>query len=285
MKNGPVGEVIFAALMPHAPVLVPGVGHESFKGAARTVAAMRSASNQLNNRAPQALVLISPHSPRKAGAFGIWGGKRVRGDFGQFGAPDVVLDLPTEPALAAGLQVQAAQAGLEIWKIPPQAPDHGALVPLWFLVEAGWQGPTVVLSLNNPGEPGLLQFGQALLRATRALQIPIALIASGDLSHRLTLSSPAGYEPHAREFDREFIAFLRRGDYHALERMHPYERNLAAEDAIDSVLVAAAALDWRATGHEVLSYEGPFGVGYGVAVLFDMGLSIRTGMAPCLSSH
>jgi len=33
-------------------------------------------------------------------------------------------------------------------------------------------------------------------------------------------------------------------------------------------LIAAAAVDWRATGHKVLHYEGPFGVGYGVAILF-----------------
>jgi len=33
-------------------------------------------------------------------------------------------------------------------------------------------------------------------------------------------------------------------------------------------VVAAAATEWSAASHNVLDYEGPFGVGYGVAVLF-----------------
>jgi AmmeMemoRadiSam system protein A len=46
-------------------------------------------------------------------------------------------------------------------------------------------------------------------------------------------------------------------------------RVLAAEDAADSTVIAASAVDWKTSGHEVLNYEGPFGVGYGVAVLFE----------------
>ena len=49
-------------------------------------------------------------------------------------------------------------------------------------------------------------------------------------------------------------------------------QDLAAEDAVDSTLVAAAAANWDAAGHEVLSYEGPFGVGYGVAILYQAPL-------------
>jgi AmmeMemoRadiSam system protein A len=47
-------------------------------------------------------------------------------------------------------------------------------------------------------------------------------------------------------------------------------------------LAAAAAGDWGVEGHEVLSYEGPFGVGYGVAVLLDSGL---TEVSPRASSE
>jgi hypothetical protein len=43
----------------------------------------------------------------------------------------------------------------------------------------------------------------------------------------------------------------------------------AAQDALDSVLVAAGAIGFSATGAELLHYEGPFGVGYGVAILYS----------------
>lgn len=113
----------------------------------------------------------------------------------------------------------------------------------------------------------------------------LVFLLSGSPGHKLpnergesnVLFSPAGFEPTARSFDRALVGCLRRGDFHALLRLDPRGRDLAAEDAIDSVLVAAAAVDWLGTGHEVLSYEGPFGVGYGVAVLFDAALSGNGG--------
>ena len=42
---------------------------------------------------------------------------------------------------------------------------------------------------------------------------------------------------------------------------------LAAEDVIAPLLVVLAALGFSAAGRELLSYEGPFGVGYSVAIL------------------
>jgi MEMO1 family protein len=270
--------------MPHAPILVPGVGQGRIKPAARTVAAMKCAANRLNSRGPQALVLISPHSPRKAGAFGLWSGDRIYGDFEQFGAPAVVLDFPNHPAFETELHNQAARARINTWSISSQPLDHGALVPLWYAAEAGWSGPTVVLSLNYPGEGNLVEFGRALVHAATALGLRIGVIASGDMSHRLGINSPAGYEPRAGSFDRELIACLGRGEYRHLEQLDPRFRKLVAEDAVDSALVTAAALDWAATGHQVLSYEGPFGVGYGVAVMFDSGITTLGVEKPLLAS-
>jgi len=271
--------------MPHAPILVPVVGQTRIKPVASTVAAMRCAANRLNSRQPQALVIISPHSPRKAGAFGLWSGDRIYGDFGQFGAPAVILDFPNHPALVTELHAQAAQARIKTWSIPSQPVDHGALVPLWYAAEAGWAGPTVVLSLNYPGEGALVEFGRVLFRAIMALRLRIAAIASGDMSHRLAINSPAGYEPRAGNFDRELVTCLERGEYRHLDQLDSRLKKLAAEDVVDSALVTAAALDWAATGHEVLSYEGPFGVGYGVAVLFDSGITAVGVEKPLLAGH
>jgi AmmeMemoRadiSam system protein A len=149
--------------------------------------------------------------------------------------------------------------------------DHGALVPLWFLAKAGWTGPTVVLSLAD-GADGRLEslttLGQAIAAAARASGRHVAIIASGDMSHRLTHGAPCGFHPRAHQFDETFMALIRDGDYHGIANIPPALRELAAEDASDSTLIAAAAVDWKTTGHEVLNYEAPFGVGYGVAVLF-----------------
>lgn len=258
-----------AVLMPHAPILVPAVGGERLCDADATVSALREVSARVVAAAPEAVVLVSPHSPRHPTAFGIWQTPRLRGSFAEFGAPEAVVDLPNDAALAAGIATQARAAGLPTWDITQRALDHGALVPLWHLADAGWRGPTVVLSLNHPFAGGLEELGRAIAAAAGQLGRHVAFVASGDMSHRLKLGAPAGYDPRAKQFDRTFIEILERGDYRGLARLDADLQELAAEDAVDSTVIATVAAGGSAAGHEVLSYEGPFGVGYGVAILFD----------------
>lgn len=218
---------------------------------------------------PDGVVVISPHSPRRHGAFGLWHGEQLRGSLAAFGAAGSEFELPIDVELRSRVAAECKAEGCATWAIREAELDHGAVVPLWFLVAAGWKGPTLVISLNHPGEGGLTGLGRAIRGAARALSRRVVVIASGDMSHRLLPGAPCGFEPRAGDFDRELIDLLRRGEYRKLERIEPGLQDLAAEDALDSTLVAVAAGDWSSTGHRVLSYEGPFGVGYGVAVLLD----------------
>ena len=254
--------------MPHAPILVPEVGGERGGAAQASCQAMREAAACVMSFRPERLVLISPHSPRQPRAFGVWAGERLQGTFAQFNASRAQVSLPNDTQLARSIVTEAGARHLATWMIHDRALDHGALVPLWFLAGAGWAGPTVVLSLNYPEDGGLSELGETIAAAARALHLRIAIVASGDMSHRLTPDAPGGFHPQARQFDETFIHLIRNGDYHELRNIDPGLRELAAEDAVDSTLVAAAAVDWKSTGHKVLNYEGPFGVGYGVAILF-----------------
>lgn len=99
----------------------------------------------------------------------------------------------------------------------------------------------------------------------------MTLIASGDMSHRLTANAPCGFDRRGLEFDRCLIDTLRRGDYRALLKFNPELEKEAAQDALDSVLVALSAVGFESAGAKVLNYEGPFGVGYCVAILYSDG--------------
>ncbi len=265
--NLPEQYVCIAVLMPHAPVLVPAVRGTSGKRAAASVEAMAEAARRVVKAGPEALVVISPHTPRRRGAFGIWAGGRVSGSLAQFGAPGAAVDLPADEKLAEMIVEEAKSRGLKIWRLRENDLDHGAVMPLWHLAEAGWHGPTVVMGLNYPGEGGLAEMGAAIATAGRRAGRQLAVLASGDMSHRLQAGAPEGFHPRAKEFDCAFIECLRAGDYRKLLNFDLELQGLAAEDAVGSTVVAAAAANWDATGHGVLSYEGPFGVGYGVAIL------------------
>lgn len=261
--------IAVAALMPHAPVLIPAVGRGRERDAAATVQSMRNVSRRLLAAKPARIILISPHSPRRAGWFGWWGGQRLQGNLEKFGCPEVNLDLPNDAEFLQCLRGQSASLGIGFWEITDASLDHGALVPLAFLVESGWAGPTAVLGLNYPGEAGLEALGLGLARAAATIQGPIAVVASGDMSHRLRQGAPAGFHPRASEFDQTFVDLLRRGDYGGLAHLDPALQSLAAEDVVDATRVVTAAVGKEAAQPEVFSYEGPFGVGYCVAVLYE----------------
>lgn len=261
--------IVLAGLMPHAPVLVPGVGGRHLAQVAATAAAMRKLAARVVAAKPETLILISPHSPRRAGAIGLWHTPQLRGSLARFGSPEDEVELPRDREFEDRLMEMAKTRHLPLWEIKDESLDHGAVVPLCFLSEAGWCGSTVILGLGHPSEIGRTELGQALAATAAALRRRTVVIASGDMSHRLTATAPSGFHPDARKFDDQVIALLRAGTAESLAQIDPALQEVAGEDVIDSTLIALAAVGHRMDRHEVLSYEGPFGVGYGVAVLFD----------------
>ena len=236
----------FAGLMPHAPVLVPGVGGESLARVEGTARAMGVVAEHALAARPDTLVVVSPHSPRRPHAFGLWHTPRLSGSLGRFGSPGDRVDLPLDRAYTDRLEREAAHLGLRTWRIVGEPLDHGALVPLCYLTSAGWKGPTVIIGLGYPGEGGLDELGRAIAAAARQLGRRTAVIASGDMSHRLIPTAPAGYEPEARRFDEVFIGLLRKGAFEELGRIDPILQERVAEDVVDSTRVAVAAAGNRA---------------------------------------
>lgn len=266
--------VQIAVLMPHAPVLVPELAGERLADEVKTVAAMRDAARRVMKHRPAALVLVSPHSPRRRRAFGVRTPERHEGSLARFNAPELAVELPNDRTMITELMTASDACGVDLWFIGDGELDHGAVVPLWFLQEAGWDGPTTIVSLNNAAEGGLEKLGKTIAKAASQRGGVVALIASGDMSHRLKPGAPCGYHPDARCFDEEFIRMVDEGNAPGLLDFDRGLRGLAGEDVVDSTVVALAAVGNDMRGHQLLSYEGPFGVGYGVAVLHEHGAGL-----------
>ncbi len=264
----------FCGLLPHPPIIVPDVGRERLDDCRGTLDACRDFARRMIAARPDRLFLVSPHSPRQGRAFGFWAGDRLTGDLSRFGAPRSAIDLANDPEMVAAVSRAAKTRRLDTWSIPKEPLDHGAVVPLWFLVEAGWDGPTCLASLPWRASPEAMEaFGKALADAAGRLTGRAALVASGDMSHKVKPDAPAGYHPRAVEFDDALTRLVAEGRLDAIGAIDPELRDLAAEDAADSSQIVAAAIDYRPHRQEVISYEHPFGVGYLVAVFHDGGVS------------
>ncbi|MDO5709415.1 MAG: class III extradiol dioxygenase subunit B-like domain-containing protein, partial [Coriobacteriales bacterium] len=96
-------------------------------------------------------------------------------------------------------------------------------------------------------------------------------IASGDLSHKLVADGPYGYAPEGPMFDQRITDDFARGDLLDILCMNHALSERAAECGLRSFQIMAGALDRTAVQAELLSYEGPFGVGYGIAAFTPVG--------------
>jgi AmmeMemoRadiSam system protein B len=194
----------------------------------------------------------------------------LAGDFGEFSAPGVSLTFLNDLEMLDAMGLASSIEGVELRKLNRDYPlDHGALVPLYYLHEAGWRGRVVVIGFTHQSNDQHLAFGRAIRKAAEAINRRVALVASGDLSHRLIVDGPYEFEPTAHMFDEQIVDAIARGDSGGVINIDPGLRDRAGECGYRSIVIALGCVGEDLRDHQVLSYEGPFGVGYMVAVLTE----------------
>lgn len=253
---------------PHPPIMVPEVGLGEVRKVEASSEALRALAGDIIDAEPRTIVVMSPHSPVNPDAFLIQSETKMSGSFSQFRAGQVRLEAPGDERLAALIEESATKRGLPIARRGEGDPgsgvlDHGVLVPLYFLAPPEYM--LVCLSINFLGYREHYAMGMAMREAVESYGRPVVFIASGDLSHRLTRDAPAGYEKEAHYFDEKIVEIFNDGDFSKLRSLDPRLVALAGECGLRSIFALAGTVDGQSVESEVLSYEGPFGVGYMVA--------------------
>ena len=260
---------------PHPPIMIPEVGGQDLADVYATVQSMRTLRDRVASLDPNTIVLLSPHAPLAAQQMGVSFASSYSGSLAHFRAPGVTLSAPGDQELAQAIVDQAA-----INKVPttittshqgPVVLDHGSMVPLVYLM-GGLAQPCglVVLSFSQLSYEEHVRFGEVVGEALIGSSQRVVYVASSDMSHRLIPGAPAGYDPRGAEFDRQVVDAFAAGDWQELLSIQPGLIVAAGECgyrslAVLSGVVAAARAAGLRTHNRLLSYEGPFGVGYMVA--------------------
>ncbi len=270
MKN-----LVGCALMPHPPIMVPEVGGTELGKIRATVQAAQEAAEALAAKSPQTVILITPHGPVFGDAVSISVHPRLKGSLASFGVPEVTLGFETDGLLVRHILRKAERLGINIVELTDDVAktyrlslqlDHGALIPLYYLHKAGFRGQLVHIGMGMLPYEEMYTFGKAVQSAVGMLDKRVAVIASGDLSHRLTPDAPAGYNPKGAEFDRRVVAAVGDLDVKALLSMDEDLIEAAGECGLRPIFFLLGVLGGLEARGRVLSYEGPFGVGYAVAL-------------------
>jgi aromatic ring-opening dioxygenase LigB subunit len=241
-------------------LLIPEVGGTARNKIAATVAAMEKLAASVGE--PATIVVISPHADDFGSAHAVKTAPRLRGDFGRFRCPDAAFSYDNDVQFAELLLALAGDnRKLRIVPDDGEVLDWGVLVPLSFL------RPDRIVSLSVVGPYAEHRtLGQLVRRCAEELGRDTLFLASGDLSHALIHGAPAPYDPRGKLFDDEIVNLLGVGDFPALTRIEPILLDGAAECGLRSFVALGGFLgDDAMVDPEILSYEGPYGVGYLVA--------------------
>ena len=261
---------LWAALLPHAPVLVPDVGGGRESGAAATLRGLSTLVHRIMHPeggealVPDYLLLLSPHQPYASGKLLFNTAPTLKGSLAPFGAAHIGVSLQTPADALERLMDFLGKAGIPMGKNhqPDITRDHGSLVPLYFLRRDGITlPPVIVASPSGLSVKSAVALGQALAKFDDGHTW--ALCASGDLSHRLTQDAPGGYHPAGKTFDKVLVESLMAGSSEPLTSLPYNVLDGAGECGMRSVL---ALINLCGKQLDVLSYEGPFGVGYCTAL-------------------
>ncbi len=267
--------ILAAMAVPHPPLIMPEVGKGEEQTIQSTIDAYREVMRRAAELQPDTIVITSPHTMLYSDYFHISPGAEAQGDFGQFRAPQLQLGAKYDTELVDRLVKLCNQADLAAGTLGERHPelDHGTMIPLRFfqdaMQEAYGEERAAGVRLVRIGLSGLsvlehYRLGQLIRQATDDLGRRAVFIASGDLSHKLKSDGPYGFSPDGIAFDARMQEVLREGDFYKLLTTPSAMAESAAECGLRSLWIMAGALDKRAVQAELLSYEGPFGVGYGV---------------------
>lgn len=255
--------LVFAAVTPHSPMLLPEIGKDKVASLTKTQEAFRQLEQDLYIAKPQIIVVISPHTGRFENAFCVNAHTAFHASYDEFGDMQTKGHWRGTPDFAAKIQHKAnIESNLPIRLISEEKLDHGASIPLHMLTAHIPDIRVLPVGFSNMEPMQHIAFGEILKDVIMQTEKRVAIIASGDLAHCHSKEAPAGMHSDAETFDTTLQELLEQRDTMGVVQMDPQVITNAQECIYRSILIMLGVLQNMDYSFKTYSYEKPFGVGY-----------------------
>lgn len=258
--------IVFSAIVPHPPVLIPEIGKDHLDKLKKTEEAYKKLEQDFYASKPESVIIISPHGEILSDSFNINLSADYQANFKEFG--DYSLELKFKSDFMVIQEIRASDESSTTIPITLSSTpelDHGVSIPLYFLLQHTKNIPIVPITYSGLDYQKHFAFGQYLYRMLSRANKRFAVIASGDLSHRLTQDAPGGFAAEGKKLDKKIVDLVKAKDFNGLMNLDKKLVEAGGECALRSIMILAGAIETLNVQPEILSYEGPFGVGYLVA--------------------
>lgn len=251
-----------AAIVTHSPILIPEIGKLNQQILQKTADSYAELARELQGNDIETMVIISPHGLIQSDKFTINIGPELQIDLSSFGFLGANKKFSSDLNFIESLK---NTEGTEIQLISDSKLDYGASVPLHLLTSAMPDVKIVVINYaENLSLEEHLALGKRLNQVINNSAKRIAVIASGDLSHKLKKNSPTGYSPKGAKFDSKLIEFLNEPKTATGNILNIDSKLIqdASQCGLKSIVILLGALEDKNYESEVMSYQTDFGIGY-----------------------
>lgn len=254
--------------VPHSPLLIPEIGKEHRELMNETLKSLDIIHQQLKNIQPDTIIIVSPHAGVTTPTFNLNLSQNYQENLQEFG------DLVTKNRWLPDIEFinhmrYHGHLLYDVNLITERNLDYGISIPLLCLTAEIPHINIVPITFAKLPLPEVYRFGQFLDKQCSLFNKNISIIASGDLSHRLTKESPSGYSPKAKAYDRQIVRAITKKNLSGLTKFSDTLLDEVGQCGIRSLLMLGGALDGKNYRPQLLSYEAPLGVGY-LTASFDL---------------
>ncbi len=255
--------LVFAAITPHPPLLIPAIGKDAIKKIDHTRQAFLKLEEDIYTAHPDVIIIISPHGQHFPDAFAINMAPKYESDLKEFG--DLATKISFNGDITLPYNIRSAcniDHTCETVIISEPKLDHGIVVPLLYLTKHLPDTKILPVSFSEFDEKTHLEFGTLLKEQIMKSNKRIAVIASADLSHALSNDAPAGFNKNGEIFDKKIQEALASHNTAGLLSLDKELVNGASECGFRPILILMGILRDVNYRYESYAYEAPFGVGY-----------------------
>lgn len=261
--------------MPHPPILIPSIGKEECSKALCTIEGMHILARKVAQLKPETIIFITPHGNSFSNGTCILDSQELEGNFGDFSHPELRFKKKVNRSLSKQIYEQFEEQGkicvlldeglAKSYHVLPKL-DHGVMVPMYFIDQEYKDYQMVHIT---PGQTPLEEnylLGKAIKKVMELQEqnhpSKVLLLCSGDLSHALSDDGPYVYHESGPYFDEKIKEIIEKNDPLEFFRLNKKRIQEASQCGLRSFVMGFGYVDGLYTNTKVVSYEGPFGVGY-----------------------
>ena len=255
--------IVFAASLPHTPMLIPRIGQDHANMMHHTHKAFREIADRLLKTRADSLVIVSGHGDRAHIGLTIHLRPSHPLSFENFGDFDTKLNVPGDVALANAIKhpFDTKRQDMPMIITSSLPLDYGISTPLFALNLNGVNLKTLPLQLRFKKPGPEYEIGERLRSSFVEYPGRLAVIVSANLSHRLSASSPAGISPRARAFDKRVIENIISRNHQSIKRLRLSTLDEVQPCGLGALLFMLGLISGAKHEVRLISYEHPFGIG------------------------